>query len=76
MDGSCSTHGRDEKGMQNLVGKPEEKRSLGRPKCRWKDNNRMNLRRIGLEVVDWIHLAQNTVQCPALVNTVMYLRLQ
>jgi hypothetical protein len=39
-----------------LVGKPEEKRPLGRPRRRWEDNIIMDLREIGSEDVDWIHL--------------------
>jgi hypothetical protein len=42
-----------------LVGKPEGKRPLGRPRHRWEYNNRMYLREIGWEGVDWMHLAQN-----------------
>jgi hypothetical protein len=42
-----------------LVGKPEGKRSLGRPRHRWIDNINMNLLEIGLSVVDWIGLAQD-----------------
>jgi hypothetical protein len=60
----CSTYGRDEKYMRAcththkiLVGKPEGKRSCGRPMHRWEDNIRMDLREIGWEVVGWIHLA-------------------
>jgi hypothetical protein len=44
--------------MKILVGKPEGKRSLGRPRCRWEDNIKMHLNKVGREVVDWIHLAQ------------------
>jgi hypothetical protein len=39
-----------------LVGKPEGKRPLGRPRRRWKDNIRMDLGEMGWEVVDWMHL--------------------
>jgi hypothetical protein len=39
-----------------LVGKPEGKKPLGRPNSRWEENIRMDLREIGWEVVDWIHL--------------------
>jgi hypothetical protein len=39
-----------------LVGKPEGKRQLGRPRCRWEDNNRTDLRESGWEGVDWMHL--------------------
>jgi hypothetical protein len=57
-----------------LVGKPEGKRPLGRPRRRWKDDIRMNLWEIGWEAVDWIHLAQDRDQWRAVVNTVMNLR--
>jgi hypothetical protein len=45
-----------------LVGKPEGKIPLGRPRCRWMDNIKMDLLEIGLSVVDWIGLAQDRVQ--------------
>jgi hypothetical protein len=54
-----------------LVGKPEWKRPHGRPRCRWEDNIRMDLREIGLEVVDWLYLPQYRDQWRAVVNTVM-----
>jgi hypothetical protein len=57
-----------------LVGKPERKRSLGRPRHIWEDNIRMDLREIGWEGVDWMHLAQDKGQCRAVVYTVMNLR--
>jgi hypothetical protein len=41
-----------------LVGKPEGKRPVGKPRYRWEDNIRMDLREIGWKCVDWIHLAQ------------------
>jgi hypothetical protein len=47
---------------------------LGRPGRRWEDNIRMNLREIGWEVVDWIHVVQDRDQWRAVVNTVMNLR--
>jgi hypothetical protein len=53
-----------------LVGKPEGKRPLRRPRCRWEDNVIMNLRETCWEGVDWFHLAQNRDQWWALVNTV------
>jgi hypothetical protein len=56
------------------VGKPEGKRSLGRPRCRWEDNIRMDLREIGSGGMDWIDLDQNRDQWRALVNTVINLR--
>jgi hypothetical protein len=57
-----------------LMGKPEGKRPLGRPRCRWEDGIRMDLREIGWRSVDWIQLAQVRDQLRALVNTVMNLR--
>jgi hypothetical protein len=50
-----------------LVGKPEGKRPLGRPRCRWEDN-------IKIDGMDWIKLAQDKDQSRARVNTVMNLR--
>jgi hypothetical protein len=57
-----------------LVGKPEGKRPLGRPRRRWEDNIKMDLRKIGIDGAKWIQLAQDKVQCLACVNTVMNLR--
>jgi hypothetical protein len=57
-----------------LVGKLEGKRPLGRPRCRWIDNIKMDLLEKGLSVVDWIGLAQDRYSWRALVNTVMNLR--
>jgi hypothetical protein len=57
-----------------FVGKPEGKRPLGRPRRRWVDNIKMDLREIGWDGVDWIDLAQDRDQWRALVNTVMNLR--
>jgi hypothetical protein len=57
-----------------LLGKPEGKRPLGRPRCRWIDNIKMDLLEIGVNVVDWIGLAQDRYRCRALVNSVMNLR--
>jgi hypothetical protein len=57
-----------------LVGKPEGKRPLGRPRRRWVDNIKINLREIGWDGMDWIELAQDRDQWRDLVNTVMNLR--
>jgi hypothetical protein len=57
-----------------LVGKPVGKRPLGRPRRRWVDNIRMDLREIGWGGTDWIDVAQDRDQWRALVNTVMNLR--
>jgi hypothetical protein len=57
-----------------LVGKPKGKRPLGRPRRRWVDNIKMDLREMGCGVIDLIDLAQDREQWRALVNTVMNLR--
>jgi hypothetical protein len=57
-----------------LVGRPEGKRTLGRPKRRWEDNIKIYLREIGIDGANWIQLAEDRVQCRACVNTVMNLR--
>jgi hypothetical protein len=56
-----------------LVGKPEGKRSLGRPRRRWVDNIRMDLVEVGWGDVDWIGLAQARDRWRALVNSVLNL---
>jgi hypothetical protein len=56
-----------------LVGKPEEKRPLERPRRRWEDNMKMYLQEVGCGVMDWIELAQDRDWC-AHVNAVMNLR--
>ena len=58
-----------------LVGKPEGKRPLGKPRCRWKDNIKMDLQEVGCGSVDWIDLAQDRDRWRALVNAVMNLRI-
>jgi hypothetical protein len=58
-----------------LVGKPEGKRPLGRPRRRWVDSIKMDLREIGWDGMDWINLAQHREQWRALVNIVMNLRI-
>jgi hypothetical protein len=57
-----------------VVGMPEAKIPLGRPRRRWVDNIKMDLREIGWDGMDWIDLAQNRDKWRALVNTVMSLR--
>jgi hypothetical protein len=57
-----------------LVGKPEGRRPLGRPRRRREDNTKMDLGKIGFGAVDWINLAQDRDRWRALVNTVMNLR--
>jgi len=74
MGGASCTHGRDEKYIKILVGKPKGKIPLGRLRRKWEDNIRMDLGDIGWEGVDWIHLAQDIEQWRSVVNTVMELR--
>jgi len=57
-----------------LVGKPERKRPLGRPRRRWEDNIKIDLREVG-RGGDWMELAQDRDRWRALVNTVMNLRI-
>jgi hypothetical protein len=57
-----------------LVGNPEGKRPLGRPRRRWVDNIKMYLRETGWDGRDWVHLVQDRDQWRALVNAVMNLR--
>jgi hypothetical protein len=56
------------------MGKPEGKRPLGRPRRRWEDGIRMDVREIGCGSVDWIQLAQDMERWWALVDTVINLR--
>jgi hypothetical protein len=56
-----------------LVGKPEGKRPVGRPRRRWEDNIKMDLQEMGFGDKDWIELAQDRDRWRALVNVVMYL---
>jgi len=57
-----------------LVGKPEGRTPLGRPRRRWVDNIRMDLQEVGCGYMDWIGLAQNRDSCQTLVSAAMNLR--
>ena len=57
-----------------LVGKPEGKRPLGRPRHRWEDNIKMDLQEVGRGGMDWIEVSQDRDRWRALVNAVMNLR--
>jgi hypothetical protein len=57
-----------------LVGKSKEKRPLRRPRCRWMDNIKIDLRKIGFDGMDWIDVALDRDQWRALVDTTMNLR--
>jgi hypothetical protein len=60
VGGTCGTHGGGERCLQVLVGKPEGKRPLGRPRRRWGDNIMMDLRNIGIDGANSIRLAQDS----------------
>jgi hypothetical protein len=74
MGGACGAHGGSEGAYNILVGRPEGRRPLGRPRHRWEDNIKRDLREIGFGDVDWIHWGQDRDRWWALVNTVMNLR--
>jgi hypothetical protein len=66
----------EERGVYRvLVGSPEGKRPLGRPRRRWEDNTEMGFREIGMDGSNWIRLAQDRVRWRAFVRTVMNIRL-
>jgi hypothetical protein len=58
-----------------LVGRSEGKRPLGRPRRRWEDNIKMDLRELGIDEANWIRLVQDRAQWRAFVNTVMNFRI-
>ena len=65
----------EERGVYRvLVGKPEGKRPMGRPSCRWVDNIRTDLQEVGFGYVDWIDLVQDRGRWRKLVSAVMNLR--
>jgi hypothetical protein len=72
VGGTCGTHGRGV--YRVLVGRLEGKRPLGRPRRRWEDNIKMDLRKTGIDGANLIQLAQDRVQWRSFVNTVMNLR--
>ena len=76
MGWACSAHGGGKRGdaYRVLVGKPEGKRPLGRPRLGWEDNFKMDLQEVGWRDMDWFDLAQNSYRWRALVNVVMNLQ--
>jgi hypothetical protein len=74
MGRACNTHVGDNKCVQNLVGKPEGKRPLERPR-RGQDNIKIDLKVIVWEGVNWLPVAQDGDRLRALMNTVMNLRI-
>jgi hypothetical protein len=75
MGGACSAHGEERGVCRVLVGKPEGKRPLGRPRRRWEDSIRMDLQEV-IWGMDWIELAQDRDRWRAIVNAVMNFRVQ
>jgi hypothetical protein len=72
--GHVACMGEKRKAYRLLVGKPEGKRPLGRPRHRWVDNTRMDLGEVGWSDVDWSGLAQDRNRWRSLVNSVLKLR--
>jgi hypothetical protein len=72
--GHVARMGETRKACRILMGKPEGKRPLGRPRHRWMGNIKIHLRKIGWDGMDWIDLVQDRDQWRALVNMMMSLR--
>jgi len=72
MGGACV--GESEALYRVLMGKPEGKRPLGRPRHRWEDNIKMDLQEVGCRGMDWIDLSQDRDRWRALVTAVMNIR--
>jgi hypothetical protein len=73
MGSAYSTNGEKRNAYRILVGKPEGKRLLVRPRRMWVDNIKMDLRDIGWSGMDWVSLAQDRNQRSVFVNAVMNL---
>jgi hypothetical protein len=74
MGGACSTYGEGRGAYRILVGRPEVRRPLERPRRRWEDSIKMDLQDVGWGM-DWIELAQDRDRWGAVVNAVMNLRI-
>ena len=74
MGWACGAYGWGEGVYRVLVGKPEGKRPLGRPRRRWVGNIRMDLQEVGCGYMDWIGLAQDRDRCRTLMSAVMNFR--
>ena len=74
MGGACGAYG-EGRGVHRVpVGKPEGKRSLGRPRRRWEDNIKMYLQEVGEGCADWMELAQDRERWRVLLSTAMNFR--
>jgi hypothetical protein len=74
LAGNVARMGEKRNAYRLLVGKPEGKRPLGRPRRRWVDNIRMDVGEVGWDDVDWIGLAKDRNRWRAVVNSVLNLR--
>jgi hypothetical protein len=74
VGGACSTLGEGRGGYRILVGRTEGRRPLGRPRLRWEDDIKMDLKEVGLGGMDWIAVAPDRDMWRELVNTIMNLR--
>jgi hypothetical protein len=75
MDEACSTNRENRNAYRLLVGKPEGKRPLGRSRCRWVNNIKMDLGEVEWGGVDWNYLTQNWNNWGDLMNSIMNLRI-
>jgi hypothetical protein len=74
MDRVCSTNGAKKGAYRILVGRPEGMKPLGKPRRRWVDNIKIDLREVGCGDMDWMDLAQDRDQRRTVVSTVRYFR--
>ena len=74
MGGACGAYGEGRGVHSVLVGKPEGRRPLGRPRRRWEDNIKTDLQEVGGGFGDWMELAQDRYRWRALVSTIMNFR--
>ena len=74
MGGACGAYGGGKRRVQGFGGKPEGKRQLERPRRRWEDNIKMDLKEVGCGGMDWIELAQDRDRWRSLMSAVMNFR--
>jgi len=74
MGGACGAYGGGERVHRVLMGIPEGRRSLGRPRCRWEDNIKTEIQEVEGGFEDWMELGQDRDRWRAFVSTVMNLR--